>query len=119
MTARHSGESPVALELHGSQAQPSAPDVAQAATPTVDVRWGGASLKMDAEAVQTIICLFEGLLSETLSGDKVKLAFLRAESLAEKYGIDPKRFAEIGNVIYERNEIRRTKNPFVAGGFFA
>lgn len=118
-TVERSSALPVCRKKSGSRCQLSVQGAAHPSTQTVRVSFGGSKLELDAEAMQVLVCLLEGYMAETWSGDRTALAFYAAKARAEKVGVSEERFAEIANIIFEANDKRRKKNPFVASGFMA
>jgi len=118
-TVERSKESSGCLRMSGTQLQLSGPDAARHSIQTVKVSFRGTEFEMDAETVQVFMCLLEGFMSQMWSGDNTALAFYSARDYAEKVGVSSDRFVEVANIIFKKNDERRKKNPFVAGGFMS
>ena len=115
--AGRSSALPVCQRKSGMPRQLSVQGAAHQPTRTVSVSFGGAKLELNEEAVQVLMCLLEGYMCQAWNGDITALAFYSAKGYAEKAGVSEEKFAELANIIFEANDKRRKKNPFVAGGF--
>ena len=120
MTAENTTKSSASLARRGKSVPLSGQGAAcQCSTKTVTVSFGDATLKLDAETLQSLLCLLNGYMSQVMNGDLTALAFYAAQDYAEKVGIPEEKFAEVANAIFKVNDKRRKAHPFVASGFLA
>ena len=120
MTATNTTKSSALLAKRGNSVPPSGQDVAcQCSTKTVTVSFGDATLKLDKETLEILLCLLNGYMSQVMNGDLTALAFYAAQDYSEKKGISEEKFAEVANAIFKVNDKRRKAHPFVASGFLA
>jgi hypothetical protein len=116
-TAERSNALPVCRKKSGLRLQPSGPGVAQVSTKTATVSFGNIKLELDAETIQVLLCLLNGYMSQMLNGDLTALSFYAAKDYADKMGVDEGKFAEVANAIFNENDKRRKKHPWVSSGF--
>jgi hypothetical protein len=61
--------------------------------------------------VRALTCLLLGLLRETLSGDAIYLAVMRAETLASENGVSPEEFRRVAEIVVLDWHVKRKQNP--------
>ena len=116
-TVASSRKSQVCRKKSGMQPRPLEPGAVQAQTKTVSICFGDKKLKLDADTFRVLLALLDGYMCQVLNGDLTALAFYSAKAKAEKMGVDEDTFCRLANEIFEANESRRKRHPFVAGGF--
>lgn len=93
-----------ALGHCGSSLQPSEPGaVCRCSIPT-----GFASSEESVRALTALLC---GLLRETLSGDAIYLAVIRAKALALENGVSEQEFNRVAEIVVIDWHTRRKENP--------
>ena len=107
------------LAKDGTSHPPSGPGAARQSTPTASVSFGDARLPLDAGTVMSLLCVLEGYMANTLSGDVTALAFMSAKDTAKRKGVPEEKFVEVANAVFKVNDGRRRRHPWVASGFMA
>ena len=89
--------------MTGTSLQPSAPGAVHPSIPT--------DLPCSAATLISLSAICSGLLSETLSGDVMFLAMMRAQKDALAAGVPPEEYERVQEVILKHWEAKRARNP--------
>lgn len=69
------------------------------------------TVEIDVAALVSLLLLYVCLRGETLSGDRVALAFYAAQDRAEKLGVDPDTFNDMAKLVETYGGGLAKKNP--------